>query len=153
MEVTELVKVLELNYSNSFRGKSKEDMKAFINLYSIQFRNYKASEVNTAIMNIISNDPSPFAPTVAKIKQSIKSHALIETTQSLMKKYDKEYDDQYSYREDEMICLIFYKMKDAQGELFEECKEDFKKVTGQDYDTYMKKIKNILHNYEVFLNE
>lgn len=127
-------------------------MKAFINLYSIQFRNYKASEVNTAIMNIISNDPSPFAPTVAKIKQSIKSHALIETTQSLMKKYDKEYDDQYSYREDEMICLIFHKMKDAQGELLEACKEDFKKVTGQDYDTYIKKIKNILHNYEVFLN-
>lgn len=144
MEVTELVKVLELNYSNSFRGKSKEDIKAFINLYSIQFRNYKASEVNTAVMNIISNDPSPFAPTVAKIKQSIKSSILIESKQSLMKKYDKEYDDQYNYREDEMICLIFHKMKDAQGDVLAECKHDFNKVTGNDYDTYMQKIKDYL---------
>lgn len=136
-DVIKLVKMLELNYSSNFRGKSKSDIEALINLYELQFRNYSAAEVNTAVMNIISNDPNPFAPTIATIKQNIKPKVmLIESKQSLMKKYDKDYDPKYDYRKDEMQNLILYKLHKSIGNELEECKKDFEVVCGISYDDW-----------------
>lgn len=138
-DVIKLVKILELNYSSNFKGKSKSDIEALINLYELQFRNYTAKEVNTAVMNIISNDPNPFAPTIATIKQNIKPKVMyIESKQSLMKKYDKDYDSKYEYREDEMQNLILCKLHTS-SEL-EECKKDFETVCGISYDDWLKKL-------------
>lgn len=146
-ETQQILKVLKTNYPNSFKNMSSEESYNYLSLWHEAFKNDDVRLVIKAVKEIIYTDTREFAPNIAQVKSFMakyNTNNLLESKQSLMKKYDKNFDDQYDYREDEMICLIFHKMKDAQGELLEECKEDFKKVTGQDYDTYMQKIKDYL---------
>lgn len=133
------MKIIQMNYSISI--KSKEDLETMVNLYAIQFRNYPANAVNTAVMNIIANDSSPFAPTIGKIKENIKIPQLLENANSIMKKYDKHYDDQYDYREDEMLNRILHNPFHVPEQ---EMKDDFKKCICKSYDDYMQSIHNFL---------
>lgn len=128
-----------MNYANSI--KTKAELEAMMNLYSIQFKNYPANVVNASVMNIISNDQSPFPPTIAKIKANIKMPQLLESKNAIMKKYDKNYDDQYDYRKDEMKNRILHNPYHVPDD---EMKADFKKCIGIDYDAYMNSMQNYL---------
>lgn len=128
-----------MNYANSI--KTKAELEAMMNLYSIQFKNYPANVVNASVMNIISNDQSPFPPTIAKIKANIKMPQLLESKNAIMKKYDEHYDDQYDYRKDEMKNRILHNPYHVPDE---EMKADFKNCIGIDYDAYMNSMRNYL---------
>lgn len=153
-ETQQILKVLKTNYPNSFRNMSSEESYNYLSLWHEAFKNDDVIAVIKAIKEIIYTDTREFAPNIAQVKfkmTKFNTGNLLESKQSLMRKYDKDFDDQYNYQEDEMICLMLMKMKDAQGVTLEECKQDFKKVTGEEYDTYMEKIKSIL-NCEVIVD-
>lgn len=153
-ETQQILKVLKTNYPNSFRSMSSEESYNYLSLWHEAFKNDDVISVIKAVKEIIYTDTREFAPNVAQVKSVMAKYNtsnMLESKQSLMKKYDKNFDDQYDYREDEMICLILHKTKDAKGDILEECKHDFKKVTGHDYETYMQKIKNILN--EVIIDD
>ncbi|WP_050636155.1 replicative helicase loader/inhibitor [Candidatus Stoquefichus sp. SB1] len=142
-ETQQILKVLKTNYPNSFKSMSSEESYNYLSLWHEAFKNNDVILVIKAVKEIIYTDTREFAPNIAQVKSVIAKYNtsnLLESKQSLMKKYDNDFDDNYDYREDEMICLILHKMKDAQGDVLAECKHDFNKVTGHDYDTYMQKI-------------
>lgn len=152
-ETQQILKVLKTNYPNSFRNMSSEESYNYLSLWHEAFKNDDVRQVIEAVKEIIYTDTREFAPNIAQVKSKMTKfnmNNLLESKQFIMRKYDKNYDDQYDYREDEMICLIFEKMKDAQGVLLEECKQDFKWITGEDYDIYAEKqnndIKRLLGN-------
>ena len=130
--------LIQMNYANSI--KTKAELEALMNLYAIQFKNYPANVVNASVMNIISNDQSPFPPTIAKIKANIKMPQLLESENAIMKKYDEHYDDQYNYRKDEMKNRILHNPYHIPDD---EMKSDFKKCIGIDYEAHM----NLLQSY------
>lgn len=155
-ETQQILKVLKTNYPNSFRNMSREDSYNYLSLWHEAFKNDSVETVIQAVKEIIYTDVREFAPNIAQVRLVMGKYSvcnLLETKQALMRKYDKDFDDQYNYREDEMICLIFAKMKNAQGEILEECKRDFERVTGIDYNTYEVELKNriseLLENCEV----
>lgn len=146
-ETQQILKVLKTNYPNSFKNMSSEQSYNYLSLWYEAFKNDDVRTVIKAIKEIIYTDTREFAPNIAQVKSKISKYStrnMLENKKSIMEKYDKEYDSYYNYREDEMICLIFHKMKDAQGMELEECKEDFKKLIGEEYDVYIDKIKNTI---------
>lgn len=131
-EVVELLHVLKVNYPNSFRIDI-ELKKKMVLLWTEAFKNDRASDVVKAVKEIIYTDTREFAPNIAQIKARMKpSFLALENNQSLMKKYDKDFDENYQYREDEMSCLILRNINNVPKD---EQKIDYKQCVGIDLET------------------
>lgn len=69
--VKSILAVLMANYSNSFKNVEKKDMELIIKTWETQFKSYTLDEVFNAIMSIIGNDTSNFAPSIGRIKEEL----------------------------------------------------------------------------------
>lgn len=69
--VKSILALLMANYSNSFKNVEKKDMELIIKTWETQFKSYTLDEVFNAIMSIIGNDTSNFAPSIGRIKEEL----------------------------------------------------------------------------------
>lgn len=69
--VKSILALLMANYSNSFKNVEKEDMELIIKTWETQFKSYTLDEVYKAIMSIMANDTSGFAPSIGRIKEEL----------------------------------------------------------------------------------
>lgn len=69
--VKSILALLMANYSNSFKNVEKKDMELIIKTWETQFKSYTLNEVFNAIMSIIGNDTSNFAPSIGRIKEEL----------------------------------------------------------------------------------
>lgn len=69
--VKSILVLLMANYSNSFKNVEKKDMELIIKTWETQFKSYTLDEVFNAIMSIIGNDTSNFAPSIGRIKEEL----------------------------------------------------------------------------------
>ena len=63
--------LLMANYSNSFKNVEKQDMELIIKTWETQFKNYTLEDVFNAIMSIMANDTSNFAPSIGRVKDEL----------------------------------------------------------------------------------
>ena len=69
--VKSILALLMANYSNSFKNVEKKDMELIIKTWETQFKDYTFDEVYKAIMSIMANDTSGFAPSIGRIKEEL----------------------------------------------------------------------------------
>lgn len=69
--VKSILALLMANYSNSFKNVEKKDMELIIKTWETQFKSYTLDEVFNAIMSIMANDTSGFAPSIGRIKDEL----------------------------------------------------------------------------------
>jgi hypothetical protein len=69
--VKSILALLIANYSNSFKNVEKKDMELIIKTWETQFKSYTLDEVFNAIMSIIGNDTSNFAPSIGRVKDEL----------------------------------------------------------------------------------
>ena len=69
--VKSVLALLMANYSNSFKNVEKQDMELIIKTWETQFKNYTLEDVFNAIMSIMANDTSGFAPSIGRIKEEL----------------------------------------------------------------------------------
>ena len=69
--VKSILALLMANYSNSFKNVAKKDMGLIVKTWETQFKDYTLDEVFNAIMSIIANDTSNFAPSIGRIKDEL----------------------------------------------------------------------------------
>lgn len=69
--VKSILALLMANYSNSFKNVEKKDMELIIKTWETQFKSYTLDEVFNAIMSIIANDTSNFAPSIGRVKDEL----------------------------------------------------------------------------------
>ena len=69
--VKSVLALLMANYSNSFKNVEKQDMELIIKTWETQFKNYTLEDVFNAIMSIMANDTSNFAPSIGRVKDEL----------------------------------------------------------------------------------
>lgn len=69
--IKSILALLIVNYPNSFKNVKKQDMDLISKTWETQFKNYTLDDVFNAIMAIIANDTSGFAPSIGKIKDEL----------------------------------------------------------------------------------
>lgn len=69
--VKSILALLMANYSNSFKNVEKKDMELIIKTWETQFKSYTLDEVFNAIMAIVANDTSNFAPSIGRVKDEL----------------------------------------------------------------------------------
>lgn len=69
--VKSILVLLMANYSNSFKNVEKKDMELIIKTWETQFKSYTLDEVFNAIMAIMANDTSNFAPSIGRVKDEL----------------------------------------------------------------------------------
>lgn len=69
--VKSILALLMANYSNSFKNVEKKDMELIIKTWEAQFKSYTLDEVFNAIMSIMGNDTSNFAPSIGRVKDEL----------------------------------------------------------------------------------
>lgn len=69
--VKSILALLMANYSNSFKNVEKKDMELIIKTWETQFKSYTLDEVFNAIMAIMANDTSNFAPSIGRVKDEL----------------------------------------------------------------------------------
>lgn len=69
--VKSILALLMANYSNSFKNVEKKDMELIVKTWETQFKSYTLDEVFNAIMSIMANDTSNFAPSIGRIKEEL----------------------------------------------------------------------------------
>lgn len=69
--VKSILALLIANYSNSFKNVEKKDMELIIKTWETQFKSYTLDEVFNAIMSIMANDTSNFAPSIGRVKDEL----------------------------------------------------------------------------------
>lgn len=69
--VKSILALLMANYSNSFKNVEKKDMELIIKTWKTQFKSYTLDEVFNAIMSIMANDTSNFAPSIGRVKDEL----------------------------------------------------------------------------------
>ncbi len=69
--VKSILALLMANYSNSFKNVEKKDMELIIKIWETQFKSYTLDEVFNAIMAIMANDTSNFAPSIGRVKDEL----------------------------------------------------------------------------------
>lgn len=69
--IKSILALLIANYPNSFKNVEKQDMDLIFKTWETQFKNYTLDDVFNAIMAIIANDTSGFAPSIGKIKDEL----------------------------------------------------------------------------------
>lgn len=69
--VKSILALLIANYSNSFKNVEKKDMELIVKTWETQFKDYTLDEVFNAIMSIIANDTSNFAPSIGRVKDEL----------------------------------------------------------------------------------
>lgn len=71
-ETQNILTILRVNYPNNFKSvANKKDMELIIKTWETQFKDYKLDEVFNAIMSIMANDTSGFAPSIGRIKEEL----------------------------------------------------------------------------------
>lgn len=70
-EVKEILTVLRINYPQSFRGWSKEQGEAFLNLWAEAFKDDPVQFVAAAVKAIIYTDTREFAPNIGQVKSKM----------------------------------------------------------------------------------
>lgn len=70
-DIKSVLALLMANYSNSFKNVEKQDMELIVKTWNTQFKSYTLDEVFNAIMSIMANDTSNFAPSIGKIKDEL----------------------------------------------------------------------------------
>lgn len=70
-DIKNILALLMANYSNSFKNVEKQDMELIVKTWGTQFKNYSLDEVFNAIMAIMANDTSGFAPSIGRIKEKM----------------------------------------------------------------------------------
>lgn len=69
--VKSILALLIANYSNSFKNVEKKDMEMIVKTWETQFKDYTLDEVFNAIMSIMGNDTSNFAPSIGRVKDEL----------------------------------------------------------------------------------
>lgn len=69
--VKSVLALLMANYSNSFKNVEKQDIELIIKTWETQFKNYTLEDVFNAIMSIMANDTSNFAPSIGRVKDEL----------------------------------------------------------------------------------
>lgn len=69
--IKSILALLMANYSNSFKNIEKQDMELIVKTWETQFKNYTLDEVFNAIMSIMANDTSNFAPSIGRVKDEL----------------------------------------------------------------------------------
>lgn len=67
-EAAQIITVLQINYPDSFKGKTDELITATVNLWASIFRDDAYQDVNNAVMAHMSADTNRFMPPVGVIK-------------------------------------------------------------------------------------
>lgn len=70
-DIKSILALLIANYQNSFKNIEKQDMDLIFKTWKTQFKNYTLDDVFNAIMAIIANDISGFAPSIGKVKDEL----------------------------------------------------------------------------------
>lgn len=71
-ETQNILTILRVNYPNNFKSvANKKDMNLIVNTWVLQFKDYTFDEVYKAIMSIMANDTSGFAPSIGRIKEEL----------------------------------------------------------------------------------
>lgn len=71
-ETQNILTILRVNYPNNFKSvANKKDMNLIVNTWGLQFKGYTFDEVYKAIMSIMANDTSGFAPSIGRIKEEL----------------------------------------------------------------------------------
>ena len=74
--------MLRINYPMSFKNMTPEDTKAYLNLWSVSFKDYEYLAVATAVNEIIQSDTREFAPNIATVKQQINKRYVCSTIEA-----------------------------------------------------------------------
>ena len=69
--VKSILALLIANYPNSFKNVEKQDMDLIFKTWETQFKNYTLDDVFNAIMSIMANDTSNFAPSIGRVKDEL----------------------------------------------------------------------------------
>lgn len=69
--VKSILALLMANYSNFLKNVAKKDMGLIVKTWETQFKDYTFDEVFNAIMTIMANDTSNFAPSIGRIKDEL----------------------------------------------------------------------------------
>ena len=71
-ETQNILTILRVNYPNNFKSvANKKDMNLIVNTWGLQFKDYTFDDVYKAIMSIMANDTSGFAPSIGRIKEEL----------------------------------------------------------------------------------
>lgn len=70
-ETIKVLSILKVAYPNAYRGMTKQEGLAVVALWSMQFADTPSEVVTMALHKLISKNT--FAPTIAEIKEKIKS--------------------------------------------------------------------------------
>lgn len=70
-EIRMTLGVMKVAYPNSFRDMQEGDRNALVALWKRQFAEADYKAVSMAVDSIIATDPSPFMPTIGRIKEEI----------------------------------------------------------------------------------
>ena len=70
-DIKSVLALLMANYSNSFKNVEKQDMELIVKTWNTQFKSYTLDEVFNAIMSIVANDTSNFAPSIGRVKDEL----------------------------------------------------------------------------------
>lgn len=78
-ETRQILSLLKVNYPQSFRNMTKDEGKAFLNLWSTAFQTVPLSLVKMAVTTIIIDSEREFAPTLGQVFAQIKKMLLPNT--------------------------------------------------------------------------
>lgn len=71
-ETQNILTILRVNYPNNFKSvANKKDMNLIVNTWGLQFKDYTFDDVYKAIMSIMANDTSGFAPSIGRVKDEL----------------------------------------------------------------------------------
>lgn len=70
-ETNEILRILRLNYPNSFKGLSDDDTFAYLDLWATAFIDDPVDLVTAAVKSIIYADTREFAPNIAQVKKKM----------------------------------------------------------------------------------
>jgi hypothetical protein len=72
-ETTKILAVVKAAWPNSYKGLTGNDLKAVVELWTMQFRDFDYEVVSMALNAIIATDITGYAPTIGKIKEQVYS--------------------------------------------------------------------------------
>lgn len=84
-----ILNTLKVNYPNSFRQMTRDEMQAMLNLWSQQFEKLPYQAVERAVGSIISTDTREFSPNVGHIKSRIMDSIALDVDQKAIHAWEE----------------------------------------------------------------
>ena len=75
-ETQGVLALLRAAYPNFYKGQTKEDLLAVVNLWQIQFADFACEDVIRAVHALIATRTEGFPPTIGAVKEQAAKHTL-----------------------------------------------------------------------------